>query len=804
MSVNPNSDHANVRTRVDKAYYNVFVSESNITNDLVLPTATINDAQTDDQNKGSGIDQLYDIQIAQSQIYSCNIIKQDDINITINNIQIGYNQTVVNMFTDASTATAAQQKKFPTPAQVTATNGFNTLTTLPYYQIPGLWGFCCDPINSAINSTNIYLGNNSIPVNTNKLSPSLVNIIRSMNFDENLYSEFDQLLLPETFNATYMAGNIVDYESQFSGATINYATGVITPSTLYKQKAAKSVRAVNNIVSYNEMNTAENNMLSTNNRGQIFSNCSQSRAATKWSKAVASMNYTMIVTAGTATTEAIYTMTVTTASTTLYTMYYNGIPFPTNVENWGQCLEIGMAVQQLFWYFNKPPYMAAGEAVVNDFSLATISGSSMTSTQSLIMTITIPEVKTPLINPLLDIDYNKSFSNVSKINVDVKLAAQDTALYNLITRQIGFPTSTMPYVLDYTANDPNNFGFPQVMFNNNIGAGSIYFSNSKLITRQYTSVLSPWINKITTLPYIQYDAPISVTISPLLNTVSEYQTLTVSLRSVIPEMVLIMIDSPASAVITDIQVMFNGETSIMNQKMDSLRAATRRNGLNWSNKNDLYGYSMVNNNSSYSLNPTGTTSGLSGLVDFSGKSTSNIMGNGSVLMLKMGTDIPLLHGGCVGLSGLDLNVMYKVSYRFVNPPGSANSSTALAGAKATLNIFHLINKDYIVQDGIAALRNDMFNITNYTKSVQEFKDLIINKHLRVNRNRLTGGNFFSNVFSKGRHILGKIHGAVSKAHGHVANAINHGQTAIELANAALPVAAKYNNSLGSFLERRKE
>ena len=84
------------------------------------------------------------------------------------------------------------------------------------------------------------------------------------------------------------------------------------------------------------------------------------------------------------------------------------------------------------------------------------------------------------------------------------------------------------------------------------------------------------------------------------------------------------------------------------------------------------------------------------------------------------------------------------------------------------------------------------------------KDLIINKHLRVNRNRLTGGNFFSNVFSKGRHILGKIHGAVSKAHGHVANAINHGQTAIELANAALPVAAKYNNSLGSFLERRKE
>ena len=79
MSVNPNSDHANVRTRVDKAYYNVFVSESNITNDLVLPTATINDAQTDDQNKGSGIDQLYDIQIAQSQIYSCNIIKQDDI-----------------------------------------------------------------------------------------------------------------------------------------------------------------------------------------------------------------------------------------------------------------------------------------------------------------------------------------------------------------------------------------------------------------------------------------------------------------------------------------------------------------------------------------------------------------------------------------------------------------------------------------------------------------------------------------------------------------------------------------------------
>ena len=281
MSVNPNSDHANVRTRVDKAYYNVFVSESNITNDLVLPTATINDAQTDDQNKGSGIDQLYDIQIAQSQIYSCNIIKQDDINITINNIQIGYNQTVVNMFTDASTATTDQQKKFPTPAQVTATNGFNTLTTLPYYQIPGLWGFCCDPINSAINSTNIYLGNNSIPVNTNKLSPSLVNIIRSMNFDENLYSEFDQLLLPETFNATYMAGNIVDYESQFSGATINYATGVITPSTLYKQKTAKSVRAVNNIVSYNEMNTAENNMLSTNNRGQIFSNCSQSRAATK-------------------------------------------------------------------------------------------------------------------------------------------------------------------------------------------------------------------------------------------------------------------------------------------------------------------------------------------------------------------------------------------------------------------------------------------------------------------------------------------------------------------------------------------
>jgi hypothetical protein len=169
-----------------------------------------------------------------------------------------------------------------------------------------VWGVVCDPLNSAVSLTNISIGDNGVLIGTNRMSPALVNITRKMCHDKSVFSDYDQLLLPETINPFYMRNNTVDFRKNIFGAQILYETDIIMPAYDEYDQTPSQFGVFSNSVDLNDMNMNKYNMLSMENRGQMFFN----KATNTFTKAVPTINYTYDTTPGTATVSPYYTIRV--------------------------------------------------------------------------------------------------------------------------------------------------------------------------------------------------------------------------------------------------------------------------------------------------------------------------------------------------------------------------------------------------------------------------------------------------------------------------------------------------------------
>lgn len=791
------TDNGNIYPRIDKSYYNIFTS-GKMKMDLQIPSSTINDSKIKNNNGGDTSEQIYDVQLVRNSIYSTTVIAECRHTINISGIQIGYNQDIRNLVTKITPAmSAAEQSWFPAegPGNGGPSSGefIDTDSTLPYFQLPGLFGYCCDPINSAIDSTSAFIGNNTIEISTNKNSPALVNIQRSMIHNPALLEDYNNLLIPETINTSYMQGNNVAFRNNITTAVIDYAADLIIPDNYLYSPVVEQRDLHNSALTLNDMNINVENMLSSNNRGQIFTqtyNNSTDKAVYTFSKAVATQNYAIEYEAGQDGTAGQNPTPPTNptwkivrdgpSTTTLYSMKIGANYYPTNMKDWKLALDLGIAPEVLFWYYNKPEYSRCGQninGIVNDFNYGITINTIYTSNQSLIVNIVVPKIRAPLINPLLINDYAASFSNSDILQIKIKLAAQDQRLYNLITKQVAFPIATRKYIYDYTAAGWTNGAFQLNTSTNNIGVGSLTVSDTYITTRMTNSVLGAYKNNVSTIPFIAYDCPVSDT-GFVSSEDMYYESSNVSLSTVIPEHILLMFSCKYSVEITKLEIIYNGRSDVMMQDINTLKTLTSQNGINWSRRNDSYGYSFTSN---FATSKTMT------------KNNTNIIGQGTVLMLQYGRDIPIPQDfqACANMSGADLSVQYRISYKFIY----TDNCPMVPTERYNLNLFHLNSKNYLISNGVATLQSDMFNISNYMNSVETVKNDIQGGKYTISRARLTGGNFVHSGFSKAK-------GVVAKLHKHFVDAVATGNDAIQTAATIANTGAKFSSGINRFLQQK--
>ena len=721
-----------IRTRVPGDMVNAYLSDTSVINDLNISVSNANDIEYLNTQSTSNTTQLYPLSLSPDQLYSTCIIKRSNLSVDITNIKVGYNQNVLNLFT-INVPDGANNDYFPINVPAGAQNETeyklhrktHFASCLPHTYLPGLFGTVCDPMAASTLTSNITVGTSASQVAQETQTPMVCDVIRNYKTDyqDEIRNNYDGLLNPDSYNIAYYRPTC-DLRKNICGTVLSFATGICESFVDKGNKFVNNSYCLSsNLLTLDEINACPHNMLSTQYRGRLLR---PDRATYVFTKSVASVNYScsaggQITADGGTTTE-------------LYTCIVGDYQFPTNIKNWEILVSRGLPIEMVFFYFDKPKFFVGATAEPNG--------------QALNINIKVNNVESPILNPILQNTFRHIFSNASTALIRCDM---HTNLENFIFQNTGVLSQQSHY--DF-ANSTST------LVNAEYGNISAKWSDSIVYLRQYVlEQLQSVQKKITLLPYVLHTKAwqsngtlqLPTRIDPndsysglkFGNGPLKFNAVGIDIGDAIPKYAQIVIDTPLPYEFTSIQITFNNTKPVILTNIQRLREASYKNGMNLTRKN----YTVPSNNS----------------FGYSSGSMTSMPRVRDVLLLELGSDIPLESMMVPGLTNKSIKMTYAIEASFdTTVRGIADFQQGDTRLNYEVQIIHLTEQEYIIEKNRAENRTSLFTTDDVLKSITSMENTILGNKIRSSRAALQGGNIFS-AFSKLRSVVPKVLGTINTA-----------------------------------------
>ena len=279
------------KIKIQSELYNLFVSPDNIKSNIDIGNCITQDIKLNNQNRGSGSER-YDLVLAQNIAYGCNILRNVDCVVKATGVKYYANKTVYGKYVNIHDKNHVNGIDY--------VGNLTDFSGLPHPFFPGISGFVCDPLNSALTNVNFSLGSTQTVVSQAYMTPAWVNARRKLATSEVLTDpRFHGLLYPETFKPEIMEMESnkfraipFDMGSQFWRVDKTDRTPPLINETVFQTIQIPKIGFFQNLSSnltmtLDEINKMEHNQFGINKRGSIYK-----YATFLYKKQLASHNYT--------------------------------------------------------------------------------------------------------------------------------------------------------------------------------------------------------------------------------------------------------------------------------------------------------------------------------------------------------------------------------------------------------------------------------------------------------------------------------------------------------------------------------
>lgn len=754
------TQNANFSTKIPVEAYNLYVAPNQHKTALTISMANKGDFTRETEILSKG-EESYKPPFTLNQNYSNTMIRQANINLEIQNIRYGQNRSILK----SSFILAADEN-------------LGSFNGLPHPYLPGISGFKTDVMNSMVENYNVKMGS-TYEGTSDTLTPELVNIMRS-SVDKSVLHNDDYLgqLYPETMNLDILREDvnrchILPWDvnvSKWNRPKIPDNSNVGTRANCVIEKSdARVNRMLNssNTLSLDEINQDPNNMLSFSKRGAIYKN-----ATYTFSKRFGSQNFRM---------KFDYTDDPNIPycicepygidSTILWTAKYGIYQFPTNIENWQECLDNGLSPYDVAYYYDKCSFMIVkASAKGDDDTLKDEPFYEEPLNQSVHLTLTFANVRSPVLSSFCSDTHSKSFSRVSDFELSVKHHAN---LSDKLFRIVGKPGSGVKLknqlpddtvhkkfdLLPCTYED----GIISMDIDTTSYKAKLHYRLFRLIDaiepyKNVKSTVNCTLSELNKVPFtITCSAdPSNSKIRKFNNgEVFEVRSVVRNLTSGVPKYVLIYVDNiNVPYKIVNLSVIYNNGEDKQRLSTSSLREATINNAMwAYSAKNED-GYLFTSNASVTKY--SNTSSAYPRLFG----------GTGTVLYLQAGIDFMLPDSVIGGMLSANNSLEFVVSIKIddqilgTSKAEAASNSNALAASDlfnrpnlppANVCFTYLSEIDYYLENNMCSKNRTLIQASDYTQLMLQFRNDVTNNSLDVEKDDAYIGSGFNNKRRSNRH-----------------------------------------------------